>query len=166
MIQGRSNLYLAFILAMFAATCAGLLFVVAQSFSPPSNPRYTSSGTESCLACHFSEKIQAVQTGPHGNVTDAAAPEGNLTCESCHGPGSFHVSRAHGGQGIPALVSFAANPDSIQLKVQVSACQRCHAFDDGIHPLVRGREVDMNMQSCGECHEIHSTDELEESWDF
>jgi hypothetical protein len=69
-------------------------------------PAFTGENPENCLVCHSGERMRSIADGAHGNTKDNRAPFGNNGCESCHGPASIHVSRAHGGKGFPPLIGF------------------------------------------------------------
>ena len=90
-------------------------------------PTYTQGGAEDCLRCHSGEKMRAVQAGPHGNADHPAAPAAGQACEACHGPGSIHISRAHGGRGFPPLTVFGRGADAAPREEQLRACLGCHS---------------------------------------
>ncbi|MEW6569765.1 MAG: hypothetical protein AB1390_01115 [Nitrospirota bacterium] len=77
-------------------------------------------GTDACRACHgdiHSEFVKNV----HGKKTVPDSPANREGCESCHGPGSGHVS-AGGGKGV-AIISFAGKEGA---KQRSSKCLGCH----------------------------------------
>lgn len=121
--------------------------------------QYTRQGTEACTRCHSGEVIQVITKGPHGNKDNPDAPLAKRGCESCHGPGSFHVSRAHGGQGFPSMVTFGAGKRTSRGK-QLNACLQCHAKATG---KIEGMEWqdsihDGAQMTCSGCHKAHSTE--------
>ena len=70
--------------------------------------QFTEGGTELCLSCHGGESMTIMADTAHGNVDNPHTPYAQKGCESCHGPGSVHVSRAGGGIGFPLLLSPGA----------------------------------------------------------
>ena len=171
-------------------------------------PSFTFDGAESCLSCHSGEKMRAVATSTHWNTENQYSPASTHECESCHGKGSIHASRAHGGRGFPPLITFgrgaAYSPRQEQLHACLSChakegkagsviefvghphdrgniycstchevhvdfdpikdldrqkrtCFRCHRKQRNEHPDVEGRHLDLDVQSCWSCHDVHST---------
>ncbi len=118
-------------------------------------PQYTDGGTEQCLICHGGEKMTIMADTPHGNLENPHSPYSKQGCESCHGPGSVHVSRSGGGAGRPVLLSFE-DPDTIP--EQNTACMACHA--DTLGELEgfawTGSLHDEAEMSCQDCHNSHS----------
>ena len=119
--------------------------------------QYTPGGTERCLDCHGGETMTIVGETPHGNLDNPHSPYSQQGCESCHGPGSVHASRAGGGAGYPSLLSFKGNDD---IPEQNAACMSCHA-----EPLGElqgfawaGSLHDGAGMSCQDCHSSHSTE--------
>ena len=89
-----------------------------SSRSAAPDAQFTSEGSERCLTCHAGESMTAVLDTPHGDATNPHTPFANYGCESCHGPGSWHISRARGGAGFPPLLGFhieeaTSDPDNI-----------------------------------------------------
>ncbi|MBI4226675.1 MAG: hypothetical protein HY600_00210 [Candidatus Omnitrophica bacterium] len=102
-------------------------------------------GSEQCAACH-GDIAARHQHSPHAKVGAGQGPEGlEISCESCHGPGSRHVE-AGGGRGVGGIINPSKNP---------STCYACHV-DKKIefalqyhHPVPEGR------MSCAACHAPH-----------
>jgi DmsE family decaheme c-type cytochrome len=116
--------------------------------------QFTAEGTERCLGCHAGERMTIIGATAHGNPDNPDTPYASHGCESCHGPGSLHVSRARGGRGFPALIVFGQS-DSAQR--QTDACLGCHANDMGD---IEGMEWtdsthDVAGMTCVNCHEAH-----------
>jgi DmsE family decaheme c-type cytochrome len=118
---------------------------------------YTKEGTESCLRCHSGEKIRAYSAGPHGDREIQGSPEAAQGCESCHGPGSIHISRAHGGKGFPPLRSFGRGQAHSPREEQLQTCLSCHADQSmGKQRIVfLGGAHDRRNINCSTCHTIH-----------
>lgn len=142
-----------------------LLFVACEAKPPPGttglqdtrSPVFTRDGVKGCHYCHAGDFNQTVAASPHGDATNPATPYGQHGCESCHGPGSFHVSRAFGGKGRPGLILFGAGPGVSTREEQLAACESCHnneaegpariAFRDSAH--------DSRFINCSTCHSMH-----------
>ena len=120
-------------------------------------PSYTEEGEKACLVCHAGAKMRAVNKGVHGNHENPLTPFSKHQCESCHGPGSIHVSRAHGGKGFPALIEFGAGPRRALRDKQVGACLSCHENGDiGMEVTTfTGTTHDRWLVSCPSCHQVH-----------
>ena len=121
-------------------------------------PSFAEGGTEACLHCHSGEKMRAIVSSPHGDSETPGSPFAEHGCESCHGPGSIHVSRAHGGRGFPPLTTFGRGKEVSPREEQIHACLACHAgentstkrigFIDSVH--------DKRRINCSTCHELHA----------
>lgn len=120
-------------------------------------PAYTGENPENCLVCHSGERMRTVSAGVHGNPEDSRAPFGNNGCESCHGPASIHVSRAHGGKGFPPLTGFGYEPLAAPRDQQIAACMYCHGGgENGVEEtLFEGTTHDKWIVTCSSCHVSH-----------
>ena len=121
--------------------------------------RYTGKGVEACINCHAGDTILVMAETAHGNRDDPHAPYSKDGCESCHGPGSLHISRARGGAGFPPLLSFGRRGDPVTK--QLAACLGCHA-----EPMAErqgmawaGSIHDTGRMTCSSCHRMHTTDD-------
>ncbi|CUJ83187.1 cytochrome c nitrite reductase pentaheme subunit [Ruegeria denitrificans] len=132
----------------------------AQSARNLPEARYTGGGPEACLTCHGGPHMTLMADTPHGDARDPHTPYGQESCESCHGPGSFHVSSARGGIGFPPLNDFryVGRP----LQGQFSSCLGCHEKTNGARVGIGwvGRAHDNSGMSCSSCHEVHTTENL------
>ena len=119
--------------------------------------QYTAGGTEQCLSCHGGANMTIMAETPHGNAENPHSPYSKQGCESCHGPGSVHVSRSGGGAGMPILLSFKGRDNVAE---QNAACLACHAEDMGeLEGFAwTGSLHDRPNISCQRCHESHSTE--------
>lgn len=124
-------------------------------------PSYTADGAEGCLHCHSGEKMRSIAQSAHGNAENPHAPAATHGCESCHGPGSIHVSRAHGGRGFPPLTTFGRGAGAAPRDEQLDACLGCHAAEEtGTKPIVfRGSVHDRGPINCSTCHQAHSPED-------
>lgn len=154
----------------FIASAAGVVIAVSQvlgsavaqdepSAPDVATPAYTEEGTERCLLCHSDLRMNLISETPHGDTSNPKTPFAQRGCESCHGPGSFHVTRSRRGQGRPPMITFgdgAATPREQQIQV----CMDCHVADIDellqIPAHANAREAqDMMELSCSSCHTIH-----------
>jgi len=146
-----------------------ILFVACEAKPPPGStglqdvhqPVFTSAGVNACHYCHAGEFNRSVAASPHGDVTNAATPYGQNGCESCHGPGSFHISRAFGGQGRPGLINFGSGAGASLREVQLGACESCHHAEAAEPERIgfRGSAHDSSYINCSTCHTMHVQDE-------
>lgn len=144
-------------LALFNESIQGREIVSAQPHCSRT-PSYTGEGAAACLKCHSRERMHAIAEGVHGNEANPSSPLSQQSCEACHGPGSIHVSRAHGGVGFPLLIQFGTGPGFSPRDIQIDACLSCHEDQYGHATLIgfRGGKHDRRNINCSTCHEIHS----------
>ncbi len=147
------------VLLVALATFAVLLQDTAEAQSNrqrmEAEANFTVKGTEGCLACHGGESMAIVGESPHGNTDNPHSPYSLQGCESCHGPGSVHVSRAGGGAGYPKLLSFKTEDN---IPEQNAACLGCHAEALGeLEGMAwTGSLHDAGGLNCGACHDSHT----------
>jgi len=113
--------------------------------APGTEGRYL--GTETCLMCH-ADKTEAFAVNPHHGATARLGhASGDITCESCHGPGDEHANAG----GDLALVGQnfrdAATVDA--------ACQVCHNGTVG-HARAEISSHAAAGTACTSCHQIHA----------
>ncbi len=126
-------------------------------------PVFTRDGTESCLTCHSGEKIRAMASSPHGDADVPGSPAAVHGCESCHGPGSIHISRAHGGRGFPPLTRFGRGKEASPREEQLHSCLACHGKERTGAGRIGfiGSAHDRQTINCSTCHTLHAgTDPL------
>ena len=131
----------------------------SQSRLNPPQAQYTTEGVEGCLRCHLGDRIALMAETAHGNRDNPHTPYATNGCESCHGPGSFHSSRARGGVGFPALLAFRPW-EATELNDQ--ACVNCHGKDMGeLAGLTKwkGSIHQSRGMSCVYCHQLHTADD-------
>jgi DmsE family decaheme c-type cytochrome len=162
------------LLQISAWLACGLIGFWALTYAPSSvaqgsrattaDAQFTPAGAESCLRCHGGENMTVMAETAHGNPDDPHAPYAQQGCESCHGPGSLHVSRARGGAGFPALIKFG---DKETRQEQKTACLACHGKDmDAADGMAEGMAEKMEWagslhdtprMTCTSCHTLHNT---------
>lgn len=120
-------------------------------------PSYINDGAQPCLRCHSGPKMHAIASSAHGNPGNAASPLASRGCESCHGPGSIHVSRAHGGRGFPPLITFGRGSSYAPRDVQIHTCLVCHIEEISGRNRIEffGSPHDRSNINCSTCHEAH-----------
>ena len=142
-----------------------LLFAIPASHAQQQNTQealssdgpkaqYTAEGTENCVRCHVGERIVSIAKTVHGNKEDPHTPYAKNGCESCHGPGSLHVSRARGGRGFPLLIAFR---EGEPVQHQTAACIGCHGdnVDQQEGMNWNGSVHAVEDMTCVNCHELH-----------
>lgn len=128
-------------------------------------PEYTGQGADGCLRCHSGIKMHAVAASAHGTMEHRSSPLAAHGCEACHGPGSIHVSRAHGGRGFPPLTRFGRGSQFSTREDQIDACLACHTNEMGAAGPIqfRGSPHDRRNINCSTCHQVHAeTDPMNE----
>ena len=125
------------------------------------SPTYTEEGVQGCHLCHAGEFNRSLTDTAHGDPQNPATPYAQHGCESCHGPGSFHVSRAHGGKGVPKMITFGFGPGASLRDEQLAACQGCHHPDAAGAAAIEfaGSSHDSRFVNCSTCHEMHAREE-------
>ena len=82
---------------------------------------YTALATGEKVYTGFAATLYAINNPSYFDYNgDGTFETVNITCESCHGPGSNHVL---GGPNVPLIV----NPAKLTGKQQTEVCQRCHS---------------------------------------
>jgi predicted CXXCH cytochrome family protein len=125
-------------LALVLLSCSTTNTILA----PPSIPGAEFVGSEECATCH--EAItKDFRTATHARLKAHGDNAKNMGCESCHGPGSLHVSS---GGGPKTIINPRKDPETcFQCHLEVRAkFQLPHH-----HPVLEGRI------SCVDCHNPH-----------
>jgi len=118
---------------------------------------YTRGGAEACLRCHSGDRMRAIKNSAHGNMENMFTPLATQGCEACHGPGSVHVSRAHGGAGFPKMIDCGRGANFSPRDIQIEACLACHHEDKGGSSAIEWYSSSHNRKNinCSTCHMVH-----------
>jgi len=104
-------------------------------------------GNKSCAECHTNISREFAAS-PHSRIhLQNIEAAGQTGCESCHGPGSLHVSSG-GGRG-----KFIVNPGK-----NPAACFECHRPIEAEFHLPQHHPVLEHKMSCVQCHDPHGRD--------
>ena len=141
---------------VFASLVCLLLFSIAQSApsaekEPAKATPATYIGNEVCKACHAPafEKFSQTQMGKIF-LYNARNEAEKRACESCHGPGSNHVS-AGGGKGVGGLITFRKDSgESAEVKNEM--CLGCH--QRGIQTYWKASPHASRGIACVNCHTL------------
>ena len=130
--------------AAFLSSCASGPLALTTA---PEVPGASFVGNRSCAECHTNIS-RVFPASPHARIylrdTQAAGQTG---CESCHGPGSLHVSSG-GGRG-----KFIVNPGK-----NPAACFECHRGTEAEFHLPQHHPVLEQKMNCVQCHDPHGRD--------
>lgn len=102
-------------------------------------------GSGTCTACH-AEQAQFFDSSTHARLQDEGDPAKFIGCESCHGPGSMHLSAF--GQA-DTIINPRRSPDT---------CFQCHLDKHGEFHLPNTHPVLTGEVSCADCHDPHRGD--------
>jgi len=109
-------------------------------------------GNKSCVECH-ADYTRVFPSSPHARLHLEGTPRGDSAgCESCHGPGSLHVSSG-GGRG-----KFIINPGR-----DPEACFTCHVDVHAQFKLPQHHPVLEQRMNCVQCHDPHGADIMQAS---
>jgi len=100
------------------------LLYVTTVLSNQTPPNAALVGNEACMDCH-EEVGEAFHKTIHGLAFSTDGSRGELTCESCHGPGSAHVEEQD-----PELIINPAKDDQFGEQTLCVTCHNTAMFDD------------------------------------
>lgn len=108
-------------------------------------------GTSQCIVCH-ADAEHSLESSAHGNLNFSHMDAlGDRRCETCHGPGSLHMSS---GGDPEKILNPSRNPE---------VCFQCHKDKEsqlhmpGAHPLISGKI------NCVDCHNFHEEKDVFET---
>jgi DmsE family decaheme c-type cytochrome len=107
-------------------------------------------GSTTCAICH-SDVAGGLKGMHHGQAKNPRAPEAQLGCESCHGPGQAHVEDDNKGN----IRKFAALTPQARNEV----CLTCH--NRSTHAGWEGSAHESRNLSCTTCHSVHAPKSFE-----
>ena len=153
------------------------LFFLAQTFDgqaaeqPPADSqqtaRFTDDGIDACLFCHNTDRMRVISLTPHGKKDDPHTPWAKHGCESCHGPGSQHVTRVRRRQGRPPMVDYGKDAATSAMQQSATCLDGCHAerlaelegmaWVGSTHDIAVMEAEDGTKQrvTCSGCHKMH-----------
>ena len=110
-------------------------------------------GAEVCADCH-QDKIENMQTSPHGQAADPRSPFGREGCETCHGPGMLHFETE--GNCIISMTGRYGEP----VEQRNDICLQCHQAGGLMHWFNSTHEAE--DLACVNCHSIHKRHDVTE----
>lgn len=110
--------------------------------APPSIPGAEFVGSEACETCHESI-TKDFRTATHARLKAHGDNAKNTGCESCHGPGSLHVSS---GGAAKTIINPRKSPDT---------CFQCHLNIRSQFQLPHRHPVLEGKMGCADCHNPH-----------
>jgi DmsE family decaheme c-type cytochrome len=111
--------------------------------APPQIAGANYVGSKECAQCH-EEKSSHFASSSHARLALKDDKGRDIGCESCHGPGSKHVS-AGGSKG--SIINPQKSPE---------ACFQCHLDKRGQFSLPSTHQVLNGKMSCSDCHDVHA----------
>src|SRR5512141_3245556 len=120
----RSGFLLIMSLLLLTVAQWGFAAETEPAKASPAGPA-TYMGNEVCKACHATQfdKFSQTQMGKIF-LFNARTEAEKQACESCHGPGSNHVT-AGGGRGVGGMLTFRKDSGETAER-QNQACLGCH----------------------------------------
>jgi predicted CXXCH cytochrome family protein len=101
-------------------------------------------GSQQCATCHAEICRDFGEEASHSGLLHPGEGELDISCESCHGPGSEHMLA--GGKG--KIVAGGDDPRT---------CFQCHAEKRAQFALPHAHPVLEGKVGCGDCHDPHGS---------
>jgi len=127
------------VLALALISCGTLTHPI---MAPPTIPGATFVGSKACADCHET-LVRDFKTADHSRLMAKGKNAENAGCESCHGPGSLHVSS---GGGTHTIINPRKDPET---------CFQCHLEIRAKFSLPYRHAVLEGRIGCGDCHNPH-----------
>jgi DmsE family decaheme c-type cytochrome len=146
----RSGFLLIMSLLLLTVAQWGFAAETEPAKASPAGPA-TYMGNEVCKACHATQfdKFSQTQMGKIF-LFNARTEAEKQACESCHGPGSNHVT-AGGGRGVGGMLTFRKDSGETAER-QNQACLGCH--QRGIQTYWAASPHASRGMACVNCHTI------------
>lgn len=121
------------------------------SQAEPSGATYI--GSDACKQCHEAHATK-LQSTAHGRASmDGSVLVKDVSCESCHGPGSLHAA-AGGDKNDPGFKTIL-NPKKETAAQVIATCTSCHKSGEQFS-WAHSRHAKKGV-SCLSCHSVHSS---------
>jgi predicted CXXCH cytochrome family protein len=141
------------LLGLVAACLAGAVILLNSCSTIPSTvlapqtiPGAAFVGDKACADCH-AQISRVFSSSPHARIGLVSPERAGLTgCESCHGPGSLHVS---GGGDRARILNPGKDP---------TRCLECHRAVEAEFHLPQRHPVLEQKMNCAQCHDPHGSD--------
>jgi predicted CXXCH cytochrome family protein len=133
-------------IGLWAALLVSCVVADRAILVPPFVPGANIVGSSACTKCH-SNITRGFHDATHAHLQlkDDAGQMKNVSCESCHGPGSLHIK--------------AGTRDTIiNPKNAPDTCLQCHTNARSEFSLPHTHPVLAGKISCTSCHDPHSGD--------
>jgi DmsE family decaheme c-type cytochrome len=132
--------------------CSGKPFET-EPVAPPTIKDAAYMGWQTCLECH-EDQHKGMEHTLHGKVLATGVSRTDLQrhgCESCHGPGSRHVS----DPGDPATIIRLGSKSPHPALAQNAVCLQCHTKNRRTH--WQGSPHEVHGVACTNCHSVHAS---------
>ena len=124
--------------------------------APGPTAKYTERGAAKCLLCHSDDRMALVENTPHGDRDNPRTPFAQHECESCHGPGSIHVSQSRRGKGRAPMIAYGRDSHTSE-SLQTETCLGCHnQHENEFANLSWDGMVHQQLATCADCHKVHA----------
>jgi DmsE family decaheme c-type cytochrome len=133
--------------------------------------QFTDDGIDACLLCHNVDRMRVISKPPHGKKDDPHTPFAKQGCESCHGPGSQHVTRLRRGKHRPGMIDYGKDAATPAMQQSETCLDRCHAeklgevegmeWEGSTHAIAVMEAKDGTKQrvACSACHQMHAAED-------
>lgn len=130
-------------IAVWGALLVSCVMTERTLFLPVQIPGATIVGSEACVKCH-GNIARGLHDATHAKLslkTDGGEAR-NVSCESCHGPGSRHIKAGTRD----TIINPKASPET---------CLQCHVNTRAEFSLPHAHPVRGGQVACSDCHDPH-----------